>query len=169
MEKRTFKAQKRTDYKAPLFTASHIDLTFELDDERTLVKSVVKYKRLTDDLKAPLVLDGEDLVLNSVKVDGLACKYKVNKDKLEIANVPNEFVVEIENTINPTANTSLMGLYRSNGAFCTQCEPQGFRRITYFLDRSDVLATYRVTIYGPTYGCGVLLSNGNLIEQGNQK
>ena len=169
MEKRTYKAQKRSDYKEPLFTATHVELVFDLDDEATVVKSIVQYKRLTSDLKAPLVLDGEDLVLRSVKVDGLACKYKVNKDKLEIASVPNEFELEIVNVINPTANTSLMGLYRSNGAFCTQCEPQGFRRITYFLDRSDVLATYKVTILGPVYGCGVLLSNGNLIEQGTQK
>ena len=169
MEKVTYKAQKRTDYKPPVFTATHVDLTFELDDEATIVKSVVKYKRLSDDQNAPLVLDGEDLILKSVKLDGLPCKYKENKDKLEIASVPKEFELEIENEINPSANTSLMGLYKSDGAFCSQCEPQGFRRITYFLDRSDVLATYKVTILGPLYGCGVLLSNGNLIEKGTKK
>lgn len=170
MEKNnTYKAQKRTDYKAPDFTSSHIDLTFELDDEATKVTTVAKYRRLTNDQKAPLVLDGENLKLLSVKLDGIPCKYKIVKDKLEIANVPDEFELVIENVINPTANTSLMGLYKSNGAFCTQCEPQGFRCITYFLDRSDVLAKYKVTIIGPEYGCGVLLSNGNLIDKGTKK
>ena len=170
MEKNnTYKAQKRTDYKAPDFTSSHIDLTFELDDEATKVTTVAKYRRLTNDQKAPLVLDGENLKLLSVKLDGIPCKYKIVKDKLEIANVPDEFELVIENVINPTANTSLMGLYKSNGAFCTQCEPQGFRCITYFLDRSDVLAKYKVTIIGPEYGCGVLLSNGNLIDEGTKK
>lgn len=170
MEKNnTYKAQKRTDYKAPDFTSSHIDLTFELDDEATKVTTVAKYRRLTNDQKAPLVLDGENLKLLSVKLDGIPCKYKIVKDKLEIANVPDEFELVIENVINPTANTSLMGLYKSNGAFCTQCEPQGFRCITYFLDRSDVLAKYKVTIIGPEYGCGVLLSNGNLIDKGTKR
>src|SRR5574344_1794529 len=169
MEKVTYKAQKRTDYKPPVFTATHVDLTVELDEEATDVKSVVKYKRLSDDQNAPLVLDGEDLILKSVKLDGLPCKYKENKDKLKIASVPKEFELEIENEINPSANTSLMGLYKSDGAFCSQCEPQGVRRIAYFLYRSDVLATYKVTIIGPLYGCGVLLSNGNLLEKGTKK
>lgn len=169
MEKRTYTAQKRSDYKAPNFTATTIDLTFDLDDEQTRVKCVAHYKRLTKDTKAPLVLDGEELKLVSVKLDGVEFKAKETKTGLEIANVPNEFDLEVNNIINPTANTTLMGLYKSDGAFCTQCEPQGFRRITYFLDRSDVLAKYRVTIIGPEYGCGVLLSNGNLVEEGKKK
>ena len=169
MEKRTYTAQKRSDYKAPNFTATTIDLTFDLDDEQTRVKCVAHYKRLTKDTKEPLVLDGEELKLVSVKLDGVEFKAKETKTGLEIANVPNEFDLEVNNIINPTANTTLMGLYKSDGAFCTQCEPQGFRRITYFLDRSDVLAKYRVTIIGPEYGCGVLLSNGNLVEEGKKK
>ena len=169
MEKKTFKAKKRTDYKSPDFTVTNIDLTFELDDTKTKVTTVAHYVRLTQDKKAPLVLDGEELVLKSVKVDGVGAKYKEHDNKLEISSVPDEFDLYIENEINPTANTSLMGLYKSDGAFCTQCEPEGFRRITYFLDRSDVLAKYRVKIVGPEYGCGVLLSNGNLIEQGKIK
>ena len=169
MEKKTFKAKKRTDYKSPDFTVTNIDLTFELDDTKTKVTTVAHYVRLTQDKKAPLVLDGEELVLKSVKVVGVGAKYKEHDNKLEISSVPDEFDLYIENEINPTANTSLMGLYKSDGAFCTQCEPEGFRRITYFLDRSDVLAKYRVKIVGPEYGCGVLLSNGNLIEQGQIK
>ena len=108
MEKNnTYKAQKRTDYKAPDFTSSHIDLTFELDDEATKVTTVAKYRRLTNDQKAPLVLDGENLKLLSVKLDGIPCKYKIVKDKLEIANVPDEFELVIENVINPTATHQL--------------------------------------------------------------
>lgn len=164
-----YKAQKRSDYKAPSFTATTVDLTFTLDDTATTVKSIVHYKRLTENQKESLFLDGEELTLESVKLDGLACKYIETATTLEIPSVPDEFDLEIVNVINPSANTSLMGLYKSNGTFCTQCEPQGFRRITYFLDRSDVLAKYRVSIYGPTYGCGVLLSNGNLVEHSNQK
>ena len=166
---KAYKAQKRSDYKAPSFTATTVDLTFTLDDTATTVTSLVHYKRLTENQKESLFLDGEELTLESVKLDGIACKYIETENTLEIPSVPDEFDLEIVNVINPSANTSLMGLYKSNGTFCTQCEPQGFRRITYFLDRSDVLAKYRVTIYGPAYGCGVLLSNGNLVEHGNQK
>ncbi len=169
-EKRnTYKAQKRTDYKAPNFTAINIDLTFTLDDTRTVVKNITTFKRLTSDSKAPLVLNGEDLKLNYIKLDGIDIKGKEIKNGIEIQSVPDEFTLEIENEINPTENSSLMGLYKSNGTFCTQCEPEGFRRITYSLDRSDVLAKYKVTIIGPEYGCGVLLSNGNLIERGTRK
>lgn len=169
-EKRnTYKAQKRTDYKAPNFIATDIDLTFTLDDTKTIVKNVTRFKRLTSDAKAPLILNGEELKLNYLKVDGINYKFKETKNGVEIPSVPDEFTVELENEINPSANSSLMGLYKSNGTFCTQCEPEGFRRITYSLDRSDVLAKYRVTIIGPEYGCGVLLSNGNLIERGTKK
>src|SRR5574344_1274069 len=166
---KAYKAKKRSDYKAPSFTATTVDLTFTLDDTATTVTSLVHYKRLTENQKESLFLDGEELTIESVKLDCIACKYIETENTLEIPAVPDECDLEIVNVINPSANTSLMGLYKSNGTFCTQCEPQGFRRITYFLDRSDVLAKYRVTIYGPAYGCGVLLSNGNLVEHGNQK
>lgn len=169
-EKRnTYKAQKRTDYKAPNFTATNIDLTFTLDDTKTIVKNVTKFKRVTSDSRASLVLNGEELKLNYIKVDGISVKYKEVKNGIEISSLPDEFTIELENEINPSENSSLMGLYKSNGTFCTQCEPEGFRRITYSLDRSDVLSKYRVTIIGPEYGCGVLLSNGNLIEKGTRK
>ena len=168
-KKETYKAKRRLDYKAPDFTASSIELTFELSDDATVVKTNARYKRLTSDNNAPLCLDGEDLELTSVTLDGASCKYSVEPGRLIIENVPNEFELEIENVISPASNSELMGLYKSNGTFCTQCEPQGFRRITYFLDRPDVLARYKVTIIGPEYGAGVLLSNGNLIESGTRK
>lgn len=168
MEKKTYKPKRRLDYKAPDFTALSVDLTFELAEEATVVHSNVRYQRLTDDKRKSLVLDGEDLDLISVTVDGSPCKYRREKDSLIISNVPDEFEVQIKNVIDPAANSELMGLYKSNGTYCTQCEPQGFRRITYFLDRPDVLARYRVTIIAPEYGCGVLLSNGNLVDSGER-
>lgn len=169
MEKiKNYKPKRRLDYKAPDFTALSVDLTFELAEEATVVKSVVRYKRLTEDKYKSLVLDGEDLELLSVALDGSPCKYRKENDSLVIPNVPDEFELQISNVIDPSGNSELMGLYKSNGTYCTQCEPQGFRRITYFLDRPDVLARYRVTIIAPEYGCGVLLSNGNLIESGEK-
>ena len=169
MEKiKNYKPKRRLDYKAPDFTALNVELTFELAEEATIVKSAVRYKRLTEDKHKSLVLDGEDLELLSVALDGSPCKYSKENDSLVIPNVPDEFELQISNVIDPAGNSELMGLYKSNGTYCTQCEPQGFRRITYFLDRPDVLARYRVTIIAPEYGCGVLLSNGNLVESGEK-
>ncbi len=164
-----YKASKRTDYKAPDFTVTSIDLSFDLSDDETRVVSTARYLRKTQDRKAPLVLDGEKLKLVSVALDGGACKFREEPGKLVVEDVPDEFELTVENIISPATNTSLMGLYKSDGVYCTQCEPQGFRRITYFLDRPDVLARYRVTITGPEYGCGVLLSNGNLVDSGTKK
>ena len=169
MNANNYNARKRLDYKAPEFTATDIDLEFQLSDEYTVVTSTAHYVRLTDDHNAPLRLDGEDLELRSVLVDGLVCKYHEENGQLIVEDVPDEFDLTVENIIAPALNTTLMGLYKSCGCFCTQCEPQGFRRITYFLDRPDVLAKYKVTIIEPEYGCGVLLSNGNLIESGEKQ
>lgn len=162
----SYRVQRRLDYKAPEFTALDIELTFTLSDEYTLVRSVAHYKRLTSDRKAPLQLDGEDLELIEVLLNGMSCKSRVDGDKLVIDNVPDEFELTVENVIAPALNSTLMGLYKSGSTYCTQCEPQGFRRITYFLDRPDVSARYKVTIIAPEYGCPVLLSNGNLVEEG---
>ena len=161
-----FKAQKRSDYKAPDFTAVNCELTFDLSDDSTKVTSLVRYRRVCDDKKAPLILNGEELNLKNVSLDGGNCKYTQREDTLIVEEVPDEFELQIENVIAPAQNSELMGLYKSDGCFCTQCEPEGFRRITYFLDRPDVLCRYKVTIIGPEYGCGILLSNGNLIDKG---
>ena len=168
MASNSFQVKRRLDYKKPDFTAVDIDLTFTLSDEATVVRSSAHYERLTSDSRVPLRLDGEDLTLNEVLLNGQPCKYQEVEGGLVIPEVPNEFELTTEVVINPLANTSLMGLYKSCGCFCTQCEPEGFRRITYFLDRPDVLAKYRVTIIGPEYGCGVLLSNGNLVDSGTK-
>lgn len=166
---KNYRARRRDDYRKPAFLAPNTELTFELSDENTVVRSNVRYKRNTDDPKVPLILNGEGLRLNTVSLDGSFCKYTEKDSQLIIEDVPDEFELQIENVISPVTNSELMGLYKSNGVFCTQCEPEGFRRITYFLDRPDVLSRYRVTIIGPEYGCGVLLSNGNLIESGSKK
>ena len=174
--KNNFKVMKRSDYKAPAYTALNADLTFDLSDDRTIVKSKVTYRRVLTDSRPSLILNTEESEIVSVKINDVSVDISSNsfvnnlkKNIIEL-QTPNEseFVVEIENIINPQENTSLMGLYKSNGTFCTQCEPEGFRRITPFLDRSDVLAKYRVTIIAPVYGCGVLLSNGNLVEKGTK-
>ncbi|MCR5085431.1 MAG: aminopeptidase N [Succinivibrionaceae bacterium] len=168
MAKENFKPMLRQDYRPPLFTITKTDLTFSLSDLCTEVTQVSRVKRLTNDHGAPLVLDGEDLCLVSVTVDGAAVKYRLGEGRLTLDRVPDEFELRVVNTIAPAQNTLLMGLYKSNGCFCTQCEPEGFRRITYFLDRPDVMASYRVTILAPDDGCGALLSNGNLVEEGTR-
>nr|HAR79296.1 aminopeptidase N [Succinivibrionaceae bacterium] len=168
MEKKNYKAARRLDYTAPEFTATTTEMVFELADDATVVKTNTRYKRLTTNSKTPLRLVGEDLELVSVTIDGFSCKYKEEAGKLIVENVPDEFELQIENIISPIRNSELMGLYKSNGVFCTQCEPEGFRRITYALDRPDVLTKYKVTIFAPEYGCSVMLSNGNLIEQGKK-
>lgn len=164
-----YKAMRRLDYSEPNFTASDIYLTFNLADACTKVRAVINFQRLTQDRKAPLILDGEDLELNEVLLNGATCQFKVDGNRLIVDDVPDNFELQTEVTISPITNTSLMGLYKSCGTFCTQCEPMGFRRITYFLDRPDVLATYKVKIIEPESGCAFLLSNGNLIEQGFDK
>ncbi len=161
-----YKAKKRLDYKAPDFTATNIELEFILADERTEVIAVTRYQRLTDDRKAPLVLDGEDLELVEISLNGAPCDCTCDKKSLTIENVPDDFELFTKVIISPASNTQLMGLYKTDGVFSTQCEPEGFRRITYFIDRPDVLAKYKVKIVAPEYGCGILLSNGNLIERG---
>lgn len=168
MASNSFQVKRRLDYKKPDFTAVDINLTFTLSDEATVVRNSAHYQRLTADSHAPLRLDGEDLVLNELLLNGQPCRYQEVDGGLVVYDVPNEFELTTEVVINPMANTSLMGLYKSCGCFCTQCEPEGFRRITFFLDRPDVLAKYRVTVIGPEYGCGVLLSNGNLVDSGTK-
>ncbi len=118
----------------------------------------------------PLVLDGDELKLSSIAIDGAPLKlldYAADEQGLTVFEPPlRRFVLETEVSIQPQGNTKLMGLYRSSGTWCTQCEPEGFRRITYFLDRPDNLATYKVRITAPRDLAPVLLANGNLVERG---
>ncbi|WP_289096540.1 aminopeptidase N [uncultured Pseudoalteromonas sp.] len=159
-------AQYLKDYQAPQFSIQHIDLRFELAPLKTSVQSTMTINR-TDESNADLALDGVDLTLISVKVDDKAYDdYTLEDEKLIIHNLPESFILKIENHIDPQTNTSLEGLYLSGGAYCTQCEAEGFRKITYYLDRPDVLASFDVTIIADKKYTH-LLSNGNQIESGN--
>ncbi|MCG9734106.1 aminopeptidase N [Pseudoalteromonas shioyasakiensis] len=159
-------AQYLKDYQAPQFSIQHIDLRFELAPLKTSVQSTMTINR-TDESTADLALDGVDLTLISLMVDDKAYDdYTLEDEKLIIHNLPESFILKIENHIDPQTNTSLEGLYLSGGAYCTQCEAEGFRKITYYLDRPDVLASFDVTIIADKKYTH-LLSNGNQIESGN--
>jgi aminopeptidase N len=144
------------DYSAPDFYIDHVALVFDLDPTHTRVTSRLQVRR-NGTHERPLVLDGSD-TLALISVTGVA---QVKGDKLIVTDSRNSFELEIVTQINPSANTQLMGLYMSDGIFCTQCEAEGFRRITYFLDRPDVMARYHVSIRADKKAFPILLSNGN--------
>ena len=159
------------DYQPPAFLIDAVNLRFDLHETETLVTSVLAVRANPVAMKAApeLVLDGDHLQLIYVKLNGhklAAGDYVCEKDKLRIKNVPAESEVEIQTQINPEANKALEGLYLSSGMFCTQCEAEGFRRITYFPDRPDVMSTYQVTVVADKAKYPVLLSNGNLVNSG---
>lgn len=157
-----------SDYRAPEFRIAETHLCFALDPLATRVSARLKIERVGDSL-APLVLYGEHLRLISVALDGKALAegaYTLGDQTLTIADVPSRFSLEIVTEIAPQTNTALEGLYLAKGIFCTQCEPQGFRRITYFLDRPDVLSVYTTRIEADKALLPILLSNGNPIESG---
>lgn len=155
-----------SDYKIPDFTIETVDLNFDLHDDVTHVTSRMHIKRQGGS-EAPLVLDGKDIKLVSVVINNAVAEYEVDDETLTIPNVPDEFDLMIVNDIDPANNTALEGLYVSNGMFCTQCEAQGFRRITYFIDRPDVMSTFRVRIEAFKANYPILLSNGNEVERGD--
>jgi len=158
------------DYLAPTFLVDQVSLTFTLQPTSTEVISVVRYRR--NPIVASggqLELDGHDMELISVRLDGCELPQNVfvlHGSGLRIGDVPDVFELEITTRINPEANTALEGLYRSGGMYCTQCEAQGFRRITFFQDRPDVMAPFSVRIVADKQMNPVLLSNGNPIGQG---
>ena len=157
----------RTAYRPPAFLVDTVDLRFELDPKATLVRARMAVRRnpAHGDAAAPLMLDGEALVLLSVQVDGEVLgenRYRLSPSGgLAIDDMPDAAVVEIETRIDPGANSELSGLYTSGGAFFTQCEAEGFRRITFFPDRPDVMARYTTTIVADRAAVPVLLGNGN--------
>ncbi|MEQ1968085.1 aminopeptidase N [Xenorhabdus nematophila] len=158
--------KRRLDYKTPDYTITNIDLDFELDANKTTVTAISQVKRLSNDI-TPLILDGENLTLKDIYIDDKAWEHYQEQDgKLLIEQVPAQFTLKIVNEINPAANTLLEGLYVSGNALCTQCEAEGFRHITYYLDRPDVLACYTTRITADKSKYPFLLSNGNRIEQG---
>ncbi|CAH0533469.1 Aminopeptidase N [Vibrio stylophorae] len=160
-------AKFRLDYQAPDFTITDVDLEFDLDDQHTLVQATSKVKRVSSQQDAALCLAGESLKLLSVSVNGeLWSDYQHDEHELRLFHLPDEFELCIQTEINPSANTALEGLYKSGDAFCTQCEAEGFRRITYFLDRPDVLARYQTRVIADAKQYPFLLSNGNKIDEG---
>jgi len=163
-------AVRRQDYSAPAFWIDTVDLTFDLEPAKTRVLNKMRLRRNPDVAAQPLRLDGEDLNLARVLVNGGGTSFKMDGNVLVLENLPEgsePFDLEIFTTCNPEKNTQLMGLYVSQGTFFTQCEAEGFRRITYFLDRPDVMASYTVTLRASKALYPVLLSNGNLVEQGD--
>ncbi len=160
------------DYRPPDYHIDTVNLQVELDETRTVVKSLLVVTS-THDRSAgirPLVLDGKDLMLRSVHYDGKKLErgeYTVSEEHLTIPDLPANFTLEIEVEINPSANTALTGLYLSGGGFFTQCEAEGFRRITYFLDRPDNLSIFFTTLIADKKRFPVLLSNGNRIGAGD--
>jgi aminopeptidase N len=155
------------DYRAPDYRISQIALDFRLDPDATRVTAISKVTR-SGAAGAPLVLNGEHMRLIAVAVDGKPRDdYQLNDEQLVLGDVPDNFTLEIVTEIAPSKNTSLEGLYTSKGIFCTQCEAEGFRRITYFLDRPDVLAVYTTRVEADKSKLPVLLSNGNRIDGGD--
>jgi aminopeptidase N len=160
------------DYQKPDYLISDIHLTFDLHNTATKVKSVMQVKCNYDDSDGnrPLTLNGEELILNSVKINNTiitADQYLLGEDSLTLRDLPKEFTLEIENTINPEANKALDGLYKSGDIFCTQNEPEGFRRITYYLDRPDIMAKFTTKVIADKKEFPILLSNGNPIGEGD--
>jgi len=161
---------RREDYAASAYWIRKVDLVFDLDPAKTIVASRLEIERnpaATPGL--PLRLHGEELTLLRVLADGESVSFRHDEGTLVIDNPPaaERFVLELRNTCAPEKNTELSGLYVSNGGFFSQCEAEGFRRITYFLDRPDVMAVFTVTLRADKARYPVLLANGNLVEQGD--
>ena len=159
----------RADYQAPAWLIETVDLTFDLDPAKTRVLNKMRIRRNPGVPVQALRLDGDELNLARVMVNGGGTSFKMDGSQLVLENLPegsDPVELEIFTTCAPAKNTKLMGLYVSEGTFFTQCEAEGFRRITYFLDRPDVMALYTVTLRANRHDYPVLLSNGNLVDAG---
>jgi aminopeptidase N len=161
------------DYTPPSFLISDVELDVDIREEAAIVKATLSLTRnpQSGSRNGALILDGDELELESVAIDGAALPpiaYRVEGERLTVHEVPNRFRLTTVCRIRPRENTKLMGLYASKDGYFTQCEAEGFRRITYFLDRPDVMARYTTTIHADRAGLPVLLSNGNLVESGEE-
>jgi len=166
------KATYLQDYQPPTYLVEQVELSFNLEPQGTIVEAnlFVRRNHVHGDEKVALHLDGEEMELLSLSIDGKKLsngEYSLDESGLNIAVVPKFFELNVVTKINPSANTNLEGLYQSDDIYCTQCEAEGFRRITYFPDRPDVMAKYRVTIRADKATCPILLSNGNLVDSGD--
>ena len=165
------KAVRLADYRPTDYLIDEVHLDISLDRTATLVRARLSMRpNPKGRAGAPLVLDGDGLNAGRIALDGAELQLspeELTPDRLTIAQPPRQaFTLEIETTVDPSSNTQLMGLYRSGSAYCTQCEAEGFRRITYFLDRPDVLAVYTTRIEADRKDAPVLLGNGNLVASG---
>jgi len=164
-------AKYRKDYQAPKFTIDTVNLVVELDKTNTRITNTMKIKRQGEHSDA-LVLDGEHIELEKVVLNDQALNtsdYTVTDSTLTIEVEQNEFTLTVVNTLNPSTNKALEGLYLAEGTFCTQCEAEGFRRITYYLDRPDVLATFTTKVIAPSAEYPHILANGNSVEHGEEE
>jgi aminopeptidase N len=160
------------DYKVPPFLIDKTELTFDLDESVTIVTSRLHMRRnpASKQANAPLVLDGgEDVKLVAVAIDDYQlpdAEYRLHEQKLIITATPDNFILTCETLIEPQNNTRLEGLYRSSSMFCTQCEAEGFRHITYYLDRPDVMSVFTTKIIADASIYPVMLANGNQVDEG---
>ena len=162
----------RKDYTAPAYWVDTVEIGFDLDPAATRVSTRITLQRNSASPNKDVELLGDGVKLVALRMNGKTLRkgvkgYSLADGKLRIANAPDEITLEIETLVEPEKNTSMMGLYVSNGNFFTQCEAEGFRKITWFPDRPDVMAKYTVMMRGDKKKYPVLLSNGNLIEQGD--
>ena len=172
-EKKALKEKFRRDYTPTNYFVEQVNLLFQIFEDCTKVSSSLKVKRRDGAPEnAPFQLDGEGLTLQSLSIDGETLppsRYSwVEEDLVEISGpLPSSFVLQSLVTTKPEENTQLSGLYKSSSIYCTQCEAEGFRRITLMQDRPDIMATYEVRIEADKESCPVLLSNGNMTENGD--
>ncbi|MBF0214639.1 MAG: aminopeptidase N, partial [Magnetococcales bacterium] len=159
------------DYTPPVHLVETVHLEFDLHDHETLVRARIALRRnpeaVSDD--SALRLDGRELELLSIRLDGTPLtpdRYQLDAEHLILPQVPDAFVLETETRIHPEKNLSLEGLYRSRGLFCTQCEAEGFRKITFYPDRPDVMARFTVRLEADRRSLPILLSNGNRLQSG---
>lgn len=160
---------RREEYKPSDWQIPAVALSIDLHETKTRVETTLSLQRISK-LSAPLVLNGKNISLISVEVDGnmlLSDQYKLTNESLTLTDLAANSVIKIITEINPSSNTELMGIYMSTGIFCSQCEAEGFRRIAYFLDRPDVMSRYTVKISAEKKAYPVLLSNGNLADSGD--
>ncbi len=162
-------ATRLADYQPPPFLVDAVDLDFELGEQTTRVRARLALRRNTDGPGGDLALDGRDIELVSLSLDGRALEaseYRLEPDRLVVPGVPERCVLETVSLVHPAENTSLEGLYLSSGTFCTQCEAEGFRKITWFTDRPDVMSRYSTRIVADAERFPVLLSNGDAVDSG---
>ena len=154
------------DYTQPPYWIDTVDLDFDIGAGGTTVRATLAMRRNPAVAAQPLILDGDELETLSVAVDGQKWPFSETPTQLTLSDLPDAFTLTTEVRIQPDNNTRLSGLYRSKDGYFTQCEAQGFRRITWFLDRPDVMSTYTVTLHADKAAFPVLLANGNPVAQG---